>query len=239
MKIKFNKKDMIYIPIIIVLIIAVAVLSVCLAVNMANNNVNDYYNQKCRSYSVQNANLSRGQIIFIGDSITDLCPLDDYYAELPLATYNRGIGGDTTQGVFDRLQVSLYDLVPSKIVLMIGINDINSGGSIDNIADNYKNILGDIKTNLPDTQVFCISVLPMNDKILGYASLNLAEQNAKVAELNETIKTLTANNGYTYVDLYSSVRAGGKLINDLTDDGIHLNAAGFTVWAQKIKPFLS
>ena len=40
-----------------------------------------YYNQKCEAYRMENAYLSKGQIVFIGDSITDLYHLDDYYAD--------------------------------------------------------------------------------------------------------------------------------------------------------------
>ena len=62
--------------------------------------------------------------MFVGDSITDLYVLDDHYADLPQAVYNRGIGGDTTAGVLARLQVSVLDLQPDVVVLMIGTNDL-------------------------------------------------------------------------------------------------------------------
>ena len=101
---KLNLKDYIYLPIILLLIGSI----VCMSFLWSNVNSDDksYYQKKCDSYAVQNTNLSKGQIIFIGDSITDLYPLDDYYADLNLVTYNRGIGGDTTQGVLERLKVS-------------------------------------------------------------------------------------------------------------------------------------
>ena len=74
-----------------------------------SNSFEAYYNRKCLAYSVENANYSKEQIVFIGDSITDLYTLDSYYS-LTLATYNRGIGGDTTEGVLKRLDVSLSSI---------------------------------------------------------------------------------------------------------------------------------
>ena len=93
-KINLNKKDIIYLSAISVLLIITIVLSVSLYwanVKKLSWQANDYYNNKVMSFGVQNANLSKGQIVFVGDSITDLYPLDDYYADLDLACYNRGI----------------------------------------------------------------------------------------------------------------------------------------------------
>ena len=237
---KLSLKDIIFISVTAALVVAVVVLSVRLATKKPKaEDRSDYYANKCAAFAVQNANLSRGQIVFIGDSITDLCPLDDYYSSLPSATYNRGISGDVTQGVYDRLKVSLYDIAPTKVVLMIGINDINGGRAVDDIAATYKKILDDIKINLPDTQVFCMSVIPLGEKMSAFGTVDIDANNLKVVSLDEKIKTLAAGNGYTYVDLYAAVSADGKLLKNLTDDGIHLNAAGFAVWAQTIKPYLA
>ena len=241
-KLKLTKKDVIYLVIIGVLVLGIAALTVVLIVGRKTETAHgDYYAEKCESYRVQNANLSKGQIVFIGDSITDLYPLDDYYADLPLAVYNRGIGGDTTQGVLDRLQVSLFDLAPKKIVLLIGINDINGGIGVDIIADNYSRILGEIKKNLPSAEVYCMSTLPMNDTILTYAPLlDLSGQNGKVVSLNVKIKALAEEQGYVFVDLYERATDGeGKLKQEYSIDGIHLSAAGFAVWAETVKARLA
>ena len=198
-----------------------------------------YWQQKYDSFAVQNANLSKNQIVFIGDSITDLYPLDDYYTDLTKATYNRGIAGDTTLGILQRMKVSLYDLAPSKIVLMIGINDINGGRSVEDIANSYNSILTQIKQNLPTTHVFCMSILPMSETILNYADINLDERNTKVRQVNSRIIELANAYGYSYVNLYEQVCNDSlRLKNEYTDDGIHLNANGFAVWTSVVKPYL-
>lgn len=233
---KLSIKDYIYLPIILLLIGGIVLMSI-LWLNIKNED-KSYYQTKCDSFAVQNANLSKGQIVFIGDSITDLYPLDNYYADLNLAAYNRGIAGDVTQGVLDRLKVSLYDLNPSKIVLMIGINDLNSGQSNEYVLSNYDKILSGIKNNLPTTSVYCMSVLPLGTKILDYG-IDIDARNTQIMQLNPQIQTLCSTYGCTYVDLFSSVCNTDKRLQDsLTDDGIHLNANGFAAWTSVLKPLL-
>ena len=234
---RFTLKDIIYISIIFLLTAGMVVMAVFLFTKKSKEEQRSYYDNKVAAFAVENANYSKGQIVFIGDSITDLCHLDNYYQDLPKKTYNRGIGGDVTDGVYRRLQVSLYDIEPSEIVLMIGINDINLGKSTDEIVTNYKNILDDIKIHLPTAKLFAMSILPMNED-LGYFS-DIDAQNQKVIAANARIKPLVEEKEYTYVDLFSSVKnENGRLTKEYSIDGIHLSDAGFKVWANMVKPLL-
>ena len=238
---KLSLKDAVFIIVTSILTLSCIGMGVFLIVNREvkeqTNFFQEYYDQHVETYRVENNNFSQGQIVFIGDSITDLYHLDDYYSDLNKAAYNRGIGGDTTQGVIDRLQVSLYDIKPSEIVLMIGINDINGGRSDEYVISNYQTILDDIKTNLPDTKVFTMSILPINDKLGGYVDVN--KTNNSVVNINSHIIQMAVSSGYTYVDLYTQVKDdNGKLLEAYTDDGIHLNASGFQVWTNLLKPLL-
>ena len=206
-------KDIVFISVTTLLTATCAVMGVFLIYNKAIkepsiNAFEKYYNDHVSTYGVENANFSKGQIVFIGDSITDLYHLDDYYADLDKAVYNRGIGGDTTTGVINRLKVSLYDIAPSEIVLMIGINDINGGVSKEKIVTNYGIILDGIKTNLPTTKVFTMSILPMNDLLSGAVDVN--KNNNKVMDINTHISQMANDKGYTYVDLFSSFTCENK-----------------------------
>ncbi|MBO5773415.1 MAG: hypothetical protein J6R44_01140 [Clostridia bacterium] len=242
-RINLTKKDVIYLSIIAVLIIAVLVVGLVLGIEpkkSAEVLMQEYYDNKCSSFATQNANLSKGQIVFIGDSITDLCPLDDYYSDLPLASYNRGIGGDTTKGVLNRLKVSAYDLAPSKIVLLIGINDLLGGGrDVDSTAEDYAKIIDELQENLPNTEIYCISIIPIN-MTLEQAGFNVYECRAKIVSLNEKIVAISQEKGTTYVNIYDSLLDENGLLNpQYTDDGLHLNANGFVVWSGILKPYLA
>lgn len=236
MKKKITKKDIIYLSIIGVLLILLGFLLVKAIMNKSNS-FEAYYNRKCLAYSVENANYAKGQIIFIGDSITDLYTLDEYY-KLPLATYNRGIGGDTTEGVLKRLDVSLFDLKPKAVVLMIGTNDVNGRKDEDGIIDRYEKILKSIKDHLPDTLVYVMSIIPQNSDIGTYSSIDYKDSNEIITRLNEQINSLVTKYSYTYLDLFSLLLNDDGLNKNYSDDGLHLNKEGFIIWTNLLKPYL-
>lgn len=236
---KINKNIIINI-IAILVIIALTVAVVILAVNLASKedtrtDSQKYYDNKCKSYATQNFNLAKGQIVFIGDSITDLYVLDDHYSDLSRATYNRGIGGDTTAGVLKRLKVSLFDIEPSVVVLLIGTNDINGGVDIDLIMERYEAIIDEIYSELPDVELYCMSIIPQNEDL----KLDVAKNTEKILEINPRIKTLVESKGATHIDLFTPLAdENNHLKKEYSDDGIHLNTAGLSVWTELIKPYL-
>ena len=227
----------IIITIIVLLSIAVIVLTCLLVIKEVRKC--DYYEQKCDSFEVQNANLSKGQIVFIGDSITDLYKLDSYYADLDLALYNRGIGADTTKGVKARLDVSIFDIEPSVIVLMIGTNDINWGRSVKDTMETYHEIVEEIYAKLPEVKLYCMSVIPQNKDIEKYAPLSVDNNLKKIKELNKEIEGLAKEVSATYLDLYSRLLdEEGYLDKEYSNDGLHLDHEGFVVWTELLKPYL-
>ena len=232
----------VYLAVIAVLVTVIVVLAVNLQQKseIAWTDHQKYYQAKCESYKVQNVNLSKGQIVFVGDSITDLYPLDDYYADLDLAAYNRGIGGDTTTGVLNRLKESIFDLKPSKVVLMIGTNDINGGVKTDKILENYQSILEKIQAELPTTKIYCVSIIPQNLTLEGYSLIKVSKTTSRILEINEQIKSIVSSKeNITYLDLFPLLAdENNMLIERYSDDGLHLNAEGFKVWTGLLKPYL-
>ena len=242
---KLALKDILYLVAIIILLIALITVSVLYGLERTKKNtdneseVQSYYDMKCSAFELENYNFSKGQIVFIGDSITDGYPLDNFYGDLALRTYNRGISGDRTSGVYRRLKISLFDLAPTKIVLMIGINDINLGLTNDEIMINYTSIIDDIKTNLPSADVTCLSVLPMNSIVEQYG-VDLAKATAQIKDLNGRIKTLVEGKGYRYIDLFTHFAdENDHLITTYSNDGLHPNNAGYVVWTNVLKPVLN
>lgn len=235
-----HSKFSIFLQISIPAIIALCTILYAVILTPKQNNksiFDEYYNQKCETYRMENAYLSKGQIVFVGDSNTDLYKLDDYYSDLDKAVYNRGIGGDTTSGVLDRLQVSLFDIAPSKIVLLIGNNDINGNRDFDTIVKNYKSILAQIHQNLPTAEVFCISVIPLHEKLNNIVVVD--DKNHTASLLNVEIKNLADEFSYTYLDLFHLICDENQRTKDeYTIDGLHLSAKGYEAWASLVKPYL-
>ena len=234
---KISIKDIVYISTTVLLVGGLITTSILLNVKKNNEVSQDYYDKKVAQFTMENGNFSKGQIVFIGDSITDLYHLDDYYQDLSLRTYNRGIGGDVTGMLLKRIQVSLYDLEPTKVVLMIGINDINGGVSTNTILENYDNILKGIKTKLPETKVYTMSILPINNDLPAYIDVDKSTE--RIVSINEEIKTMSSNYSYQYMDLFSLVNDDkNHLKKEYSLDGIHLSEQGFVTWTNLIKPEL-
>ena len=186
-----------------------------------------YYNAKLEQYEHENAEYDDYEVdvAFIGDSLTDGYDLATYYPQY--VTANRGIGGDTTFGLKDRLQVSLYDLKPKVVVMLIGANNM------DTMLENYESILQDLKENLPESKIVLLSLTAMGGEHWG-------RKNQLAAYNNVSIKLLAQKYGYTYVDLYSVLYdvSIGEVYEGYTTDGGHFTPKGYMVVTDTITPVL-
>lgn len=231
-----TKNILMYVILAILFIVVSGTVAATVVVNKNKQVASDYYNKKCAAFEMQNYNAAIGQIVFIGDSITDGFVLDNYYAGYPLATYNRGIGGDSTAGVLKRLNVSAFDLAPTKIVLMIGINDINGGLSKTTIVKNYEEILSRISENLPSTEVYCMSILPVNETLNKHLNVDVKKINNTVREINKEIDKLAIKFNYTYVNLFPYFSDENDMLHEkYSVDGVHLTDAAYRVWSHHLK----
>ena len=189
--------------------------------------IEQYRSAKLAQYEAENAAYDdyEVEVAFIGDSLTDGYDLNKYYPQYK--TSNRGIGGDTTHGLEARLQVSLYDLKPQVVVMLIGVNNI------DTMFENYESILKGLEQNLPDTEVVLLSLTAMGGEHWGAKNQLAAYQNVK-------IKLLAEKYGYTYVDLYSPLYdvSIGEVYEGYTVDGGHFTHEGYTVLTNEITPVL-
>ena len=165
------------------------------------------------------------EVAFLGDSLTDGYDLAKYYPQY--VTANRGIGGDTTFNLEERLQVSVYDLKPKVAVMLIGANNA------DTMFENYEAILIGLQENLPDTKVVLLSLTAMGGEHWG-------RNNQLAAYNNVSIKLLAEKYGFAFVDLYSPLYdvSIGEVYEGYTSDGGHLTHEGYTVVTAQITPVL-
>ncbi len=75
--------------------------------------------------------------MFLGNSITEMGNWKNVLNDTTVI--NRGIGGDITYGVLKRLK-DITDRRPSKLFILLGINDIGKDIPDAVIADNYLKI---------------------------------------------------------------------------------------------------
>lgn len=173
----------------------------------------------------------KSEIVFLGDSITDEGVWSELFGNPGIK--NRGIGGDVSQGVLDRLD-QVTSLKPDKIFLMIGINDLKSGVSQSELLKNYDTILARLVDESSGTRVYVQSILPMNSKLIWGGP-----SNSEIATVNKEISLLADKYGMTFVDLYSSfIDSEGEMKSAYSNDGLHITGEGYLMWKSIIEEFI-
>ncbi|MFA5289474.1 MAG: GDSL-type esterase/lipase family protein [Candidatus Izemoplasmatales bacterium] len=188
------------------------------------------FDSKVASFSELNRHVKKGGILFLGDSITQDYPIHDFFPGLHL--YNRGIGGDTTEGLLKRLDVSVFELEPKSIILLIGTNDLSQlQDGVEMSAKRLQMAVDQIHERLPETRIYLLAVYPVNPNV---HRVSVGERdNGKIQALNRHLKDIS---GVTYIDLTPLLQdASGNLDPSCTPDGLHLNEKGYRIVTEALK----
>lgn len=176
---------------------------------------------------------SKKDIIFLGNSITDYAEWNELLG-LP-EVRNRGISGDITFGVLERLD-EVTDGKPEKIFILIGINDIARNIPDSVILNNYKKIIHRIKASSKRTLIYFNTLIPVNNTFPERAHFNKDEH---IAAVNAGLKKICEEEKVTLIDIHPNFSgADKKLDKSMTYDGLHLNAEGYKTWAFILQPYL-
>lgn len=176
--------------------------------------------------------------LFLGDSITELYPLEEYYDNLPVV--NSGISGNKTTDILNDMKTRVYQYNPTKVFLLIGTNDLNSTDEdiVDVTFDNIKEIINEIKENRSDATIYVESVYPVNSVIENNVVTN--RTNKKVKELNKKLSNYCDEESCEYINLYDDlIDEEGNLKTEYTEDGLHLNSLGYVVITRELLPYLN
>lgn len=167
--------------------------------------------------------VEEGDVVFMGDSHAAQGHWSEFFGTTRVR--NRGISGDNTEGVLRRLEPVLAGS-PSALFLFIGSNDVNErykGLSVDETVANVERILSEARASSPQTEVFLLSAPPKSRN----TTLNATETPLAHA-LSERYASLEFEAGAVYVDILGALTdSGGSLRVDYTEDGGHLNGAGY------------
>ncbi|MDH5607876.1 MAG: GDSL-type esterase/lipase family protein [Cyclobacteriaceae bacterium] len=170
--------------------------------------------------------MNKGKILFLGNSITEGGP----WAELTgdPTVINRGIGGDIAHGVLTRMD-EVIDRKPSKLFLMIGVNDLGKDipGAV--IADKVRQIIERVQKESPKTEIFLQSILPVNPEIEGFPQHY--DKGYQILMTNQLLYKVAVDAEVTFINLYPYfLDARQRLREDFTTDGLHLSRAAYELW---------
>ena len=193
---------------------------------------------------VNTATNSDFDILFLGDSITDLWNVeadpqgnaggkrvfDKYFGSMKVANF--GISGDTTQGVLWRLQNGEgKGHKPKAVMLMLGTNN-TGGASGAEIAEGIGAIILELRNDFPDAKIMLLAIFPRGS---GPNDSN----RRKCEEANKIIAKLHDGQHVFFTDINSKfLKPDGSLIGFRTTDNLHPVEEGYEIWASAVAPTL-
>jgi len=164
--------------------------------------------------------------VALGDSITEGATYDLWISQsikaagkTPPHWINTGVGGHTTTQILARLDRDAIDLHPDRLVFAAGLNDVLQGKSeafyqaVPQIFDRLK------AAGIP---VYVCTTTALTGKH--------AEMNNTLVQMNETLRKLAKEHGFTVVEVFDPFRAAlaqGKPL--VGADDIHLTLEGYRV----------
>jgi lysophospholipase L1-like esterase len=172
-----------------------------------------------------------GRVIFLGNSITQ----GGDWAKLTgdSTVINRGIGADLTFGLRTRLD-DVTRRKPSKLFVLIGINDISKDIPDAVIVAEYRALVDSVRAQSPQTKIFVQSILPLNPSVKNFPQHY--DKQARVVAVNQLLRRMSRATHATYIDLWPIVvDRQNHLDASLTDDGLHLNQLGYERWVAFLK----
>mgnify|MGYP003576484796 CR=1 FL=1 len=174
---------------------------------------------------------SKKDIIFLGNSITAGVDWNELLDEK--RARNRGISGDITFGVLQRLD-EVIEGNPKKVFILIGINDISRNIPDSLIIGNYRKMVSRIQNGSPKTKIYLQTLMPVNNTFTQFK--NHYNKDEHIATINAALKSLATEYKVTLIDLHPHFTdSDGRLRKEMTEDGLHLNAAGYRHWATLLK----
>lgn len=178
-------------------------------------------------------------ILFFGDSLTARYDLDFYFPKKNVI--NKGVGGEKTEDLLERIDKDVYEYNPSKLFVQCGINDIINDIDKEDILLNIRTIITGIKVNRSYAKVYMESLYPVNEKKVKdsdnekHRKLN----NKQIKEYNEEIKKICEDNNIIYINVFDEMTdKDGNLKELYTDDGLHLTNLGYLKLTSILKEYI-
>jgi lysophospholipase L1-like esterase len=191
-----------------------------------------YYHQRATQFRL--LPYTQNSIIFLGNSITAGGNWSEMFQDPHVL--NRGISGDVTKGVLNRLD-EIVSKKPHKIFLMIGTNDLARGVPPDTIIKNILWIVSLVHQYSPATKMYVQSIFPVNPARHVFPSH--VNKSADINYINKQLQANVQSSNYTYINVHDALTdKEGHLDLHYTNDGLHLLGPGYMVWKHVVYPYI-
>lgn len=179
--------------------------------------------------------------VFIGDSrmegMEDYSGLDNatFFAKPGLTVFDL-LEDEFIKDPKSGKKVSIGDMLKrhtyGKIYLMVGINELGTGGT-DRFAESYKEVLGKLRKWQPDAVIYVHSIMGVSpakdksDKV--FNNTNIRDKNYAISRLTDGIHIFYFNIQQLYED------KNHNLAQELTFDDVHLYAKHYAKWVDYLR----
>jgi lysophospholipase L1-like esterase len=174
-------------------------------------------------------------ILFIGGSNIRRWKLEDDFSDRPVI--NRGFGGSMIADAVYYADRIVLPYRPKIVVLYGGANDMGSRGrkTPQEVLADYRKFIKAVHDVLPNTRIVYISLPHF------YRDRGKPDSIAKVTLVNDLISEASKKNKrLVFVNVNEAMAdKNGQPRRELFQaDGIHMNAAGYKLWASQLRPHL-
>lgn len=181
-------------------------------------------------------------LVFLGDSIFEFGEWHELLGD-PHAV-NRAIKGDDTSTVLRRID-QIVEGQPKKIVLCLGINNLQKRMGLERTKREYHEIVNKLLAGSDRTEVWLVPAFPVNPwlykqhivPIHGGIHMPTVDE---VSNLNRFLQQTASNHPRVHhVAVPEVLDSSGRLAEQYTIDGLHLNGAGLRIVAHQVQRALA
>lgn len=172
-----------------------------------------------------------GGIVFVGSSTIRLWKT--LAQDFPgLGVLNRGFGGSQMADSARLADRIILPYRPRQVVVFAGSNDIAAGKSPRQVAADFLDLVRQIRSAAPQTRIALIEIT---------SSPSRWEQRGRVVEANAILQRLCARNGAAFIPVRAKLLGadGAPRPELFIADRLHLNADGYRLLADAVRPFLA
>lgn len=176
---------------------------------------------------------AKHQILLIGSSSFTLWKdVQQYFPEYPIL--NRAFGGSTLADVWRYRQQIIAPYQPRQIIVYCGENDFAASDTVTvtTVVNRFTQLFAYIRSVYPKVPVAYVSMKP---------SPSRRHLLAKYQAANTAIQQWLATQKLTaFIDVYQPmIQSNGEpLPHIFLKDSLHMNAQGYAIWQQYMKPVL-
>lgn len=206
---------------------------ICLAAQPAQPPGDDKWEKEIAAFEEadQNDPPPPDGVLFVGSSSIRLWKtLSGDFAKA--SVINRGFGGSEMADSVRYADRIILPYQPAMIFVYAGDNDLANNKTPEQVLADFKALVAKVHAKLPKTKIYFISIKPSK------ARWKLID---RIRKANDLVKAYAAGGGEVgYVDVFTPMlNAQGMPRDDLlVEDGLHMNRAGYALWAQIIRPLL-